>query len=80
MSIAFQAAGRVGKTEEKRTVAANNVVPTNFFPDDIPLGNIALIDSSYHPAALRRTDKKVGRKGLETTTAVSNREFSCGEH
>jgi hypothetical protein len=63
--MAFQAAGRVGKTEEERTAVANNVVPINFFPDDIPLGNRALIGSSYHPAALRPTNKKSGAGRLE---------------
>jgi hypothetical protein len=49
---------------ERRTAAANNVVPINLFPDDLLLVNGSLIGSSCHPAALRQTNKKGRQEGL----------------
>jgi len=53
-------------------------VPINFVPGDLVLG--AFIDSSHHPAALRRVTKRVSKMAARQTAAVSNRQFSCSEH
>src|SRR5258707_2619517 len=39
------------------TAAVRSIVPINFFPGDLTPGNAAFIDSSHHPAALRRVTK-----------------------
>src|SRR6267154_213954 len=80
ISIAFQGAGRSGSPSETSTVAASNAVPIHFVLCDFPTGNGAFIDSSHFPAALCRLAERVTKTRFETTTAVSNRPFSYGEH